>query len=278
MKKNLIRISAIIGVIILFFTTYTAIVSFTLSQQDTTTAKPFKVRTIVIDAGHGGKDPGARGSYSVEKTVALNIALKLRDAIHEDYPEIKVIMTRADNTFIPLDHRSEIANDANANLFISIHCNSSPEGTASIAHKQKGVMVLVYSYKRKGEQLEAVRENASIYQEKNYKETYESYDETDPVNQIVLNTYMQKYRKQSILFGDLLMDQFKATGDRVTLGVKEQSVLVLAHSGMPNVLIETGFINNPEEEDYLNSANGQNEIVSSIVSAIGQYKNQVDSK
>ena len=278
MRKYLIRIITITGIAILFFTTYTAIVSFTLPQQDTTSAKPFKVRTIVIDAGHGGKDPGAHGSYSLEKTVALDIALKLRDAIHENYPGIKVIMTRSDNTFIPLNHRSEIANDNNANLFISIHCNSSPEGTASIVHKQKGVMVLVYSYKRKGEQLEAVRENSSIYQEKNYKETYESYDETDPVNQIVLNTYMQKYRKQSILFGDLLMDQFKATGDRVTLGVKEQSVLVLAHSGMPNVLIETGFINNPEEEDYLNSASGQGEIVSSIVKAIGEYKNQVDSK
>jgi N-acetylmuramoyl-L-alanine amidase len=155
MRKYLIRITTIAGIAILFFTTYTAIVSFTLPQQDTT-AK-FKVRTIVIDAGHGGKDPGAHGSYSLEKTVALNIALKLRDAIHENYPDIKVIMTRADNTFIPLNHRSEIANDNNANLFISIHCNSSPEGTASIAHKQKGVMVLVYSYKRKGEQLEAVR-------------------------------------------------------------------------------------------------------------------------
>jgi len=277
MRKNIIRIITVTGIALLFLTSYIAVVSFKSSQQETT-PKPFRVRTIVIDAGHGGKDPGAHGSYSLEKTVALDIALKLRDAIQNNFPDIKVIMTRDDNTFIPLNHRSEIANDANANLFISIHCNSSPEGTASIAHKQKGVMVLVYSYKRKGEQLEAVRENSSIYQEKNYKETYESYDETDPANQIVLNTYLQKYRKQSILFGDLLMDQFKATGDRVTLGVKEQSVLVLAHSGMPNVLIETGFINNPEEEDYLNSAHGQNEIVSSIVGAIGEYKNQVDSK
>jgi N-acetylmuramoyl-L-alanine amidase len=277
MRKNLIRIATITGMGLLFLTGYTIIVSFKSLQQETT-PKPFRVRTIVIDAGHGGKDPGAHGSYSLEKTVALDIALKLRDAIKNNFPDIKVIMTRDDNTFIPLNHRSEIANDANANLFISIHCNSSPEGTASIAHKQKGVMVLVYSYKRKGEQLEAVRENSSIYQEKGYKETYESYDETDPANQIVLNTYLQKYRKQSILFGDLLMDQFKATGDRVTLGVKEQSVLVLAHSGMPNVLIETGFINNPEEEDYLNSAHGQNEIVGSIVNAIGEYKKVVDSK
>lgn len=278
MRRYLTRTTTITGTTLLILICYLVIVSFIPAQQQDTTARPFRVRTIVIDAGHGGKDPGAHGSYSVEKTVALNIALKLRDAIHENYPDIRVIMTRTDNTFIPLNHRSEIANDNNANLFISIHCNSSPEGTASIAHKQKGVMVLVYGFHRKGEQMEALRENSAIYQEKNYKETYESYDETDPTNLIVLNAYMQKYRKQSILFGDLLMDQFKATGDRVTLGVKEQGVLVLAHSGMPNVLIETGFINNPEEEDYLNSANGQGEVVGSIVRAIGEYRNQVDSR
>jgi len=246
--------------------------------SDTLASRPFKVRTIVIDAGHGGKDPGAHGSYSNEKTVALAIARKLRNAINDQLPSIKVIMTRADDTFIPLNERSEIANNNHANLFISIHCNSSPEGTASIAHKQKGVMILIYGFKRKGEQLEAVRENASIYVEKNYKETYESYDESDPANLIILNTFMQKYRKQSILFGDLLMDQFKGTGDRVTLGVKEQSVLVLAHSGMPSVLIETGFINNPDEEAYLNSEKGQDEIVNSIIGAIEEYKKDVDSK
>jgi N-acetylmuramoyl-L-alanine amidase len=249
-----------------------------VNPEDTTQSKPFKVRTIVIDAGHGGKDPGAHGSYSVEKAVALSIAKKLRDAINESMPSIKVIMTRDDNTFIELNRRSEIANENHSNLFISIHCNSSPEGTASIAHKQKGVMVLVYGLHRKGEQLEALRENSSIYIEKNYKQTYESYDENDPTNLIILNAYMQKYRKQSILFGDLLMDQFRATGDREVLGVKEQGVLVLAHSAMPAVLIETGFINNSSEEDYLNSAVGQAEIVSSIVKAIKEYRNEVDSK
>jgi N-acetylmuramoyl-L-alanine amidase len=249
-----------------------------VNPEDTTQSKPFKVRTIVIDAGHGGKDPGAHGSYSVEKAVALSIAKKLRDAINESMPSIKVIMTRDDNTFIELNRRSEIANENHSNLFISIHCNSSPEGTASIAHKQKGVMVLVYGLHRKGEQLEALRENSSIYIEKNYKQTYESYDENDPTNLIILNAYMQKYRKQSILFGDLLMDQFRATGDREVLGVKEQGVLVLAHSAMPAVLIETGFINNSSEEDYLNSAAGQAEIVSSIVKAIKEYRNEVDSK
>jgi len=267
-----------LGILCFILFCYPIIISFKTPDTDTIDTPGFRVRTIVIDAGHGGKDPGAHGLNSTEKDVALAIAKKLRNAINDRIPGINVIMTRADNTFIPLNKRSEIANEHHANLFISIHCNSSPEGTAQMAHKQKGVKVLVYAIHRKGEQMEAVRENSSIYQEKNYKQTYESYDENDPANLIILNTYMQKYRKQSIRFGDLLMDEFKSTGDRVTLGVKEQSVLVLAHSGMPAVLIETGFINNSSEEDYLNSATGQAEIVNSIVNAIKEYRNEVDSK
>jgi N-acetylmuramoyl-L-alanine amidase len=256
----------------------TSMAAFGRQDDPPAANKPFKVTTITIDAGHGGKDPGARGSYSVEKNVALSIAKKLRAAIEDQLPDIKVIMTRSDDTFIPLNERSEIANEHHSNIFISIHCNSSPEGTAASEHKQKGVMVLVYGFHRKGEQMEALRENSSIYIEKNYKETYESYDDTDPANQIILNAYMQKYRKQSILFGDLLMDQFKNVDNRVAIGVKEQGVLVLAHSGMPAVLIETGFINNPEEEDYLNSATGQAEIVTAIIQAIENYRTEVDSR
>jgi N-acetylmuramoyl-L-alanine amidase len=251
--------------------------SFT-GPQDDTAATHYKVRTIVIDAGHGGKDPGTRGRYSYEKTVALSIARKLRAALEDRMPELHIVMTRADDTFIPLNERSNIANEHHADLFISIHCNSSPEGISYSAHKQKGVMVLVYGFHRKGEQLEATRENSSISLEKNYRQTYQSYDENDPANLIILNSYMQKNRKQSILFGDMLMDQFKSVDHRVCIGVKEQGVFVLARSGMPAVLIETGFINNPEEEDYLNSATGQAEIVNAIVASIKNYKDVEDSK
>ncbi|MGN6180459.1 MAG: N-acetylmuramoyl-L-alanine amidase family protein [Mucilaginibacter sp.] len=251
--------------------------SFT-DPPDTTQTTHFKIRTIVIDAGHGGKDPGTHGKYSTEKSVALSVARKLRAALEDRMPNLHVIMTRSDDTFIPLNERSNIANEHHANLFISIHCNSSPEGTAYSSHKQKGVMVLVYGFHRKGEQMEALRENSSISLEKNYKTTYQSYDENDPENLIILNAYMQKYRKQSILFGDMLMDQFKNVDHRVSIGVKEQGVLVLAHSAMPAVLIETGFINNPVEEDYLNSATGQAEMVDAIVAAIKNYKEMEDSK
>jgi N-acetylmuramoyl-L-alanine amidase len=237
----------------------------------------FRFKTVIIDAGHGGKDPGARGSYSVEKNVTLAIAKKLKLYIDTGMKGITALMTRTDDTFIPLNQRSNIANQAHGNLFVSIHCNSSPEGNAASAHKRKGVLLLVYGFHRLKEQEEAVRENASIFQEKDYKQNYESYDETDPSNAIILNAYIQKYRKQSILFGDLLNAEFTDFDGRPSEGVKEQGVLVLAHSAMPAVLIETGFINNPEEEDYLNSPGGQDAIVKSIVTAITNYRKAIGS-
>jgi N-acetylmuramoyl-L-alanine amidase len=244
--------------------------SFTI-QQDSSRNNGYHFKTVVIDAGHGGKDPGTHGLHTNEKTVALQIAKKLRAAIEDQMPGIHTVMTRADDTFIPLDTRSQIANEHHGNLFISIHCNSSPEGTGYSDHKQKGTMMLVYGFHRVKEQLEAIRENSSIYIEKDYKTKYQSYDENDPVNRILLNAYMQKYRQHSIFFGDLLNEEFKTKG-RVTIGVKEQGILVLAHSAMPAVMIETGFINNPADEDFLTSDEGQDEIVQVIIRALKQYK------
>src|ERR1700748_85095 len=116
----------------------------------------FRFKTIVIDAGHGGKDPGSHGAYSLEKNVTLAITKKLRDALQDRMDGIKIVMTRTDDTFIPLDTRSQIANEHQGNLFISIHCNSSPVGS----EKQKGIMFLVYGFHRVKEQLEAIRENS----------------------------------------------------------------------------------------------------------------------
>jgi N-acetylmuramoyl-L-alanine amidase len=238
----------------------------------------FKFETVVIDAGHGGKDPGAHGAYSLEKDVALSIAKKVQELIKKDLTDINVVMTRSTDKFIELNKRSEIANENHANLFISIHCNSSPEGIAARANKEKGVMLLVYGYHRKEEQLEALRENASIYIEKDYKTKYGGYSENDPTALIVLNTFMAKYRKQSILFGELLNNEFVNNDGRKSRGVKEQGILVLAHSAMPAVLVETGYINNPGEEQYLNSKSGQDAIAASIVSAIKSYRQEIDAQ
>ncbi|QQL50369.1 N-acetylmuramoyl-L-alanine amidase family protein [Mucilaginibacter ginkgonis] len=231
----------------------------------------FRFHTVIIDAGHGGKDPGAHGAYSKEKNVALSIAKKLQAALNEQMPEIKTVMTRTTDDFIPLNERARIANSNKGNLFISIHCNSSP----AVRGSGRGAMLLVYGFHRSEEQREALRENAAISYEKDYKTKYGDYDPNSPAAAIILNNYMLKYRKQSILFGSLLNDQFVNSDNRHSIGVKEQGVLVLAHSAMPAVLIETGFINNPDDEEYLNSDEGQQQIVRSVVRALKSYKEKI---
>ncbi len=223
---------------------------------------------LLLMPGMAARTPGAHGAYSQEKNVALSIALKLRDIIQDEMPALHVVMTRTTDKFVELQQRSNIANDAKANLFISIHCNSSPERVSS----RNGTLLLIYGYHRKEEQLEALRENASIYQEKNYSKNYDGYKGNDPAYFILLNAFMQKYREQSIKFGTLVNEEFTDHDSRRSEGVKEQGVLVLAHSAMPAVLIETGFINNPKEEKYLNSDEGQSEIAHSVVRALKKYK------
>jgi len=232
------------------------------------TAPGFKFRTVIIDAGHGGKDPGAHGAYSKEKNVTLAIAKKLRTALTEQIPSLNVVMTRTTDNFIELHRRDAIASENKGDLFISIHCNASPEKVGS----ERGVLLLVYGYHRKGEQLEAIRENASIFIEKDYQKRYSGYGSNDAVNAIVLSAFQQKFRKQCISFAELVNKEFKREDGRHSLGVKEQGVLVLQQSAMPAVLVETGFINNPKDEAYLNSSEGQAEIVQSIIRAIKKYK------
>ena len=205
-------------------------------QNDTAQpqAKKFQFNTIIVDAGHGGKDPGARGAYSFEKNVALAIAKKLRNAINEQLPAIKVVMTRSTDVFIELHRRTEIGNAAKGNLFISIHCNSNPQRVGT----ENGPLLLVYGFHRSEEQLEAIRENAAIYIEKDYKNKYDDYDANDPTTFIMLNNIKQTFRKECIHFADLVNREFKETDDRHSHGVKEQGVLVLAHSAMPAVLVE----------------------------------------
>ncbi|QXV67304.1 N-acetylmuramoyl-L-alanine amidase [Mucilaginibacter achroorhodeus] len=232
----------------------------------------YKFKTIVIDPGHGGKDPGSHGTFSKEKTVALEIGKRLKNMLNDEMPAVDVIMTRSTDKFIELHKRADIANDNHANLFISIHCNSSPEKKGT----HRGVLLLVYGYHRKQEQMEALRENASIFIEKDYKKKYNGYSEDAAVNAIIMSAFQQRYRKQSIHFGNLLNTQIKEKDGRRSLGVKEQGVLVLQQSGMPGLLLETGFINNPADEKYLNSAEGQNAIARSIVNAVKQYKKGFD--
>jgi N-acetylmuramoyl-L-alanine amidase len=245
------------------------------TKTDTTQSAPgFRFRTVIIDAGHGGKDPGAHGAYSKEKNVALAIAKKLRTAITEQIPSLNVVMTRTTDNFVELHRRDDIASENKGNLFISIHCNSTPEKSTA----EHGVLLLVYGYHRKDEQLEAIRENASIYIEKDYQKKYNGYGSNSAVNTIIMSAFQQKFRKQCIIFADLVNKEFKKEDGRHSHGVKEQGVLVLQQSAMPAVLVETGFINNKKDEEYLNSSEGQAEIVQSIIRAIKKYKERVDAQ
>jgi N-acetylmuramoyl-L-alanine amidase len=238
------------------------------SAATTRTALPFKFSTVIIDPGHGGKDPGAHGEYSKEKNVALAIGKKLRRLLNKQMPEIHTVMTRSTDEFIELHRRDEIASANKGNLFISIHCNSSPQKVSD----ERGVLLLVYGYHRKDEQMEALRENSSIFIEKDYKTQYSGYGQNDAVNTIVLSNFQQKYRIECIRFAGLVNHELKEVDGRHSRGVKEQGVLVLQQSAMPAVLVETGFINNPKDEAYLNSNEGQSAIVHSIIRAIKKYK------
>src|SRR6201994_1738693 len=187
-------------------------------KETPATASSFQFKTIIIDPGHGGKDPGAHGAYSKEKNVALSIGKRLRNALNDRMPGLHVVMTRTTDEFIELHRRDDIASENKGNLFISIHCNSSPQKVS----EERGVLLLVYGYHRKGEQLEAIRENASIYIEKDYKQKYSGYGDNSAINAIVLSAFQQKFRKQCILFADLVNNEFKKEDGRHSLGVKEQ--------------------------------------------------------
>lgn len=286
--KNKALKRLIYGLTLLLGFTPSLTFAFTTSlKTDTIINNGYKLKTIVIDPGHGGKRTGAAGLFSLEKNVTLAISFKLRDAIEKEIPGINVVMTRTRDTDILWQRRSDIANAAHGDLFISIHCNSLPDRRVRriVGHHHghplyhteyvpdrsgKGVLLLVYTFRRDNEEGAAIREN--LEEDSTYKE--DSPD--DPAQTILLNAMKAKYRKQSLRIANLINDEFVDVDGRHSDGVKEQSVLVLCHGAMPSVLVETGFINNPDEEKYLNSEDGQNQIVASIVRAIIKYKAEVE--
>ncbi|MDB5142057.1 MAG: N-acetylmuramoyl-L-alanine amidase [Mucilaginibacter sp.] len=266
-------------------------------KKDTVADSGFKIKTIIVDAGHGNRgpgmtrySPGSEGSYSLERNVTLAIAFKLQKAIEKEIPSVRVVMTRTTPDDVPFQKRSDIANSNKGDIFISIHCNSLPYRTTRevVGHKHhkpvyrsvsvpdrsgRGVLLLVYSTKRVGPQIEALRENAEIGGDT--QETQSQKDE-DPMSVIMLDEFKNKYRKQSIHLADLINNEFTQTDGRPSDGVREQVLFVLDHTAMPSVLVETGYINNAKDEDYLNSETGQNEIVESIVRALKNYKDEVE--
>ncbi len=231
------------------------------------------IRTVVIDAGHGGRDPGAVGKNAKEKDIALSIALLVGHYIEENLPDVKVIYTRKKDVLPTLMERAEIANKAEADLFISIHVNASTRASA------KGTLTLVLGQHRADENFDvAVRENSVILLEEDYETTYEGFDPTSAESYIMFSLMQKTYFKQSIEFGDFVQDQFRERAGRKDLGVREQGLYVLAQTSMPGVLVETGFISNPDEEKYLISKYGQEIIASAIYRGFKEYKEEIDHK
>ena len=231
------------------------------------------IRTIVIDAGHGGKDSGAIGSKAMEKDIALAIALKLGRYIEDNMKDVEVIYTRKKDEKVDLLKRAEIANKAKADLFISIHVNAHDR---SYAH---GTLTLVLGQHRSDENFDvAVRENSVILLEEDYETRYEGFDPTSTESYIMFSLMQKTYFKQSIEFGEFVQEQFRERAKRNDLGVREQGLLVLAQTSMPGVLIETGFISNPEEERYLMTEYGQDIIASAIYRGFRDYKEEIDTR
>ena len=229
------------------------------------------VRKVVIDPGHGGRDPGAVGTIVKEKDIVLEISLRLGDYIKESFDDVEVIFTRTTDVFVPLHERAQIANDSKADLFISVHCN------ASRTHRAYGSETFVMGSHRNKENLEvAKKENASILFEDDYIETYDGYDPNSPEANIIFSMFQFAYLNQSLTMASLVQDQFRDRAARHDRGVKQAGFLVLYRVAMPSILVEAGFLSNPQEEKYLASELGQAHIASAIFRAFRDYKNYQD--
>jgi N-acetylmuramoyl-L-alanine amidase len=232
------------------------------------------LKVIVLDAGHGGKDPGAMGTgryKKTEKDIALDVTLMLGKYIEQEFDNVKVVYTRTDDSFPTLLQRTDLANSVDADLFISIHCDSFTKNTA------KGTSSHVMGLRYTKENLRiAQRENSVIYLEDNYEENYGGFDPTSPESIIALTLNQSTFLDQSILIAQKIQNQFKTRVNRTDRGVKQTPLWVTSRTSMPSVLVELGFISNPEEEDFLQSDQGKTYMASALFRAFKEYKLELE--
>ncbi|GAB2715219.1 hypothetical protein GCM10011495_21780 [Hymenobacter frigidus] len=230
----------------------------------------YRLRTVVLDAGHGGKDRGCAGASAREADVALALILALGKQIQENLPDVKVIYTRKTNVFIELDERAAIANRNHADLFISIHCNAGPS-------QSHGTEVWTMGLHKTDANLGvAQRENAVILQEKDYQKRYDGFDPRSPQSHILFSLFQSAYITNSLRFAQRVDRQLRTTVNRPSRGVKQAGFLVLWKSTMPAVLIESGFLTNPAEERYLNEKANQSYMAAAIYRAFREYKRELE--
>jgi N-acetylmuramoyl-L-alanine amidase len=234
------------------------------------TQQKAKIKKVTIDAGHGGHDVGCTYGGAREKDVTLAVALKVGQQIQKLMPDVEVIYTRKKDEFIELHERAGIANRANSDLFISIHCNANKKteafGTETFSmglHKSDGNLDV------------AKRENEVVLLEKDYQEKYEGFDPNSPEAHIYFSFLQSAYIEQSLNLASMVEKNF-VLAKRSSRGVKQAGLLVLWKSKMPSVLIETGFLSNANERTYLTSTKGQDELANAIAKAVQQYKISVE--
>ena len=230
----------------------------------------YRLKTIVLDAGHGGKDPGTHGKKTKEKDVTLAVVLKLGKLLKAKYPDVKILYTRMTDNFIELHERAAIANRNNADLFISIHCNSGP---AHVCGSETYAMGLHTS---EGNLRVAKRENAVVLKEENYLQKYGGFDPSSPMAHIFFANVQNAYLDRSLSLAQKVENQFQNQDGKKSRGVKQAGFIVLWKTAMPAVLIELGYLTHAKEEKVLHGSEGQDEAAKSIFKAIGNYKNDLE--
>lgn len=254
--------------IILYLSIY---VTTSVAQSTFEIPEKFQLKTIVIDAGHGGHDNGTSGKYQKEKELALEYSLLAGEKIQQNIPGIEVLYTRKTDKFIPLKDRAQFANRHNADLFISIHCNGGSK-TAS------GSETFVLGLHRNEDNLKvAMRENNSILLEDNYTQHYGQFDPSSPEAYILFNMFQNASLEQSLNLASIVEDRFK-DNQRRSRGVKQAGFLVLRETTMPSVLVETGFLTNRQDEQFMSSKEGKEKIANAIYLAVKEYKAQLDAE
>jgi N-acetylmuramoyl-L-alanine amidase len=254
---NFVKNYRIIGILVL-------IVWF--SGASFSPAEKYKIKTVFIDPGHGGSDPGCHGVYSKEANVALKISLLCGSLITKNYPDIKVVYARTTDEFVDLYQRAVMANRCNADLFICIHCN------ASVNKSAYGTETFTMGLHRTDDNFAvAKRENSVILLENNYQEKYEGFDPNDPASYIMFSMLQNANLDQSVSIASKVQEEFEKIG-RFNRGVQQAGFAVLVHTSMPSILVETGFLTNPTEERYMTSDEGEYELANSIFKAFETYK------
>lgn len=231
--------------------------------------------TVVIDPGHGGRDPGAIGSSSKEKDLVLSVGKKLGNLIKNNHQDVTVLYTRNTDRFVELDKRAEIANKAKADLYISLHCNALDRKKRS----PQGVETFVLGLHRSKDNLDVAKaENSVILYEDDYSAKYQGFDPNEPESYIIFEFMTDQYLQQSIYFASLVQNKLVNNSKRVNRDVRQAGFLVLREVAMPSILVELGYISNVMDEQYMKSESGQESMANSVYLAFKEYKREYDKK